>query len=69
VIIELFHLGPGGEREAMPYFKRIVSSKETKRLSINGFGGSDAFDIDPSIKHIKVDTSNKEEAVPALKRS
>jgi hypothetical protein len=43
-----------GHQEDIPYYQRTFTSKETKRVTLFGFGGADTFDIDKNINRIKV---------------
>jgi hypothetical protein len=63
VLLEIF--SPYNEGHVI--YKRVFFPSETKEITINGFGGDDVFDIDPSIKKIRITTENKVVPSPAFK--
>lgn len=57
-----------GETEA-PYYQRIFDPRDTKKITINGFGGDDIFEIDPAIRSIHIEVKKQAESTPPLKHS
>jgi hypothetical protein len=55
LVVNVYRLKNNGQKETSPFYTRTFNSKETKHITINGFGGDDMFDVEKGIENIKVE--------------
>lgn len=55
--VKIFRVNSPGGKEATPYYQRTFSTRDTKEITLNGFGGDDEFDIDDKIRRIRLFTN------------
>jgi hypothetical protein len=63
VLIEVFD----DHDASIPFYTRAFMPGDTKKITLKGFGGSDVFDVDRSIKGIKIITETNISPSPAFK--
>lgn len=51
IIVQVFDVS---NDSGTPYYQRIFVPGQTKRIYLDGYGAEDTFDIDPSIKNIRI---------------
>jgi hypothetical protein len=54
VAVNVFRIDAAGNKEGEPYYSRLFTREETKRVTLYGFGGNDRFDVAPDVKRVKI---------------